>query len=102
MHAMRPIWFFSLVFGRRVSLVNRKADALENPFLALTTILPRSVLRDPYYYNGTHVTVRSHRTALYTTGGTYIYIYMYIPIHDVGADFFGGTMMRYLVFSELA
>lgn len=44
---------FSFVFGRRVSLVNRKADALENPFLALTTILPRSILRDPYYYNGT-------------------------------------------------
>jgi len=47
-NAMRSIWFFSFVFGRRVSLVNRKADALENPFLALTTILPRSVLRDPY------------------------------------------------------
>jgi hypothetical protein len=57
-NAMRPIlYFFSFVFGRRVSLVNRKADALENPFLALTRILPRSVLRDPYYcyhyhYNG--------------------------------------------------
>jgi len=31
-----------------ISLVNRKAGALGTPFSALTTILPRFVLRDPY------------------------------------------------------